>query len=95
MKGNLLNEDEKLDLVKARFSDIDENENENEKVDGETFFDDLDNHITLDLTNLSGEEVREKLRKYGYELPKYFNFEKYVSITFCTKTKTVVEVEKY
>ena len=50
MKGKFLNEDEKLDLVKAHFSDIDENE----KVDSETFFDDLDNHITIDLTNLSG-----------------------------------------
>lgn len=50
--------------------------------------------LILNLDKLTESEVRDKLRKHSFELPKNFDFKQHIELTFCTKKRKITNVIK-
>ncbi|MFT6907318.1 MAG: SOS response regulatory protein OraA/RecX [Oleiphilaceae bacterium] len=50
--------------------------------------------LILNLEKLTESEVRSKLRKHSFELPKNFDFKQHTELTFCTKKRKITNVIK-
>lgn len=50
--------------------------------------------VVLELKVLAKREVVGKLKMHGIDLPNFFDFSQHVSITFCTRRRRIIAVEK-
>ncbi|MCC4787696.1 hypothetical protein AB6E39_06865 [Vibrio splendidus] len=50
--------------------------------------------ITIKFENKTSDEIRKEAARYCIELPLGFDFKQHFSITFCTLTRKIIEVEK-
>ncbi|MEZ8724683.1 hypothetical protein AB6D66_26950 [Vibrio pomeroyi] len=84
--------EEKLALIKQRFADI----NEDDFMDGETFFNLLngDSLLCINLEDKTPEQVRQQLRQHRIELPLGFDFRQHQAITIDTEKQKVIAVVK-